>query len=71
MTISSYNKIYNIGHYALINGPQNLLDGQVIIQEKCDGSQWSMLMKNGELCCRSKGQQLILDAPQKMFEPAV
>lgn len=68
----SYPSIYAIGHRALIN----LLDDPVIIEEKIDGSQFSFgwfsdyPMHDG-FRCRSKGAQLNLDAPEKMFEAAV
>lgn len=63
----SYPKIYNLGHAAL----KDLLDGPITVEEKVDGSQFSFGVFNGELKCRSKGQQLIVDAPEKMFEKAV
>jgi hypothetical protein len=45
----------------------------VIVEEKADGSQLSFQLDNetGELLCRSKGKQLVLDAPEKMFTRAV
>jgi len=63
----SYPKIYNLGHAALTE----LFNGPTIIQEKIDGSQFSFGMFNGELRCRSKGVQLVLDAPEKMFLRAI
>lgn len=65
--ISSYGSLFPLGHRALAN----LFDGAVDIQEKVDGSQFSFGMKNGQLLCRSKGQQLDIDAPEKMFSVAV
>jgi ATP-dependent RNA circularization protein (DNA/RNA ligase family) len=65
--ISSYPTVYQVGHKAI----QNLFDGEVIIEEKIDGSQFSFGILEGELVCRSKGKQLIIDAPEKMFVKAV
>lgn len=63
----SYPKIYNLGHAIL----SSLLSGPVTVEEKVDGSQFSFGVFNGEIKCRSKGQQLIVDAPEKMFAKAV
>lgn len=63
----SYPKIYNLGHWALAE----LLSDPVTVEEKIDGSQFSFGRFGNELKCRSKGQQLIVDAPEKMFELAV
>lgn len=63
----SYPKIYALGHKIVVD----LFKDSVIIQEKVDGSQFSFGVFNGEIKCRSKGQELIVDAPEKMFEMAV
>lgn len=63
----SYPKIYNLGHAAL----KSLFNSDVLVEEKIDGSQFSFGKFDGVLKCRSKGQQLIVDAPEKMFEKAV
>lgn len=63
----SYPKIWNLGHGALVE----LFQDEVTIEEKIDGSQFSFGVFNGELRCRSKGQQLIVNAPERMFEAAV
>lgn len=63
----SHPKIYNVGHAALTG----LFDSPVLIEEKIDGSQFSFGIYGGVLKCRSKGQQLTVDAPEKMFEKAV
>lgn len=63
----SYGSIYNLGHRAVAE----LFDGAVLVEEKVDGSQFSFGMFDGELKCRSKGQQLVVDAPEKMFAKAV
>lgn len=63
----SYGSIYNLGHRAV----QTLFAGPVLIEEKVDGSQFSFGVFNGELRCRSKGQELNIDAPEKMFTRGV
>lgn len=65
--INSYPSVYAIGHNA-ING---IFDDDVIIEEKIDGSQFSFGFINDELQCRSKGKQIIIDAPEGMFQKAV
>lgn len=50
---------------------KELLLDPVIVEEKLDGSQFSFGVFNGELKCRSKGAQLNLFAPEKMFLNAV
>lgn len=68
----SYPSIFAIGHRALTE----LLFDPVIVEEKVDGSQFSFGLfdqENGErvLRCRSKGAQLNIVAPEKMFTEAV
>lgn len=64
----SYPKIYNLGHRAV----KDILDTEVNIEEKIDGSQFSFgLDFEGELHVRSKGAIMYLDAPEKMFTKAV
>lgn len=66
--IHGYSSIFALGHKAV----ENILSSSVIVEEKIDGSQFSFRrMDDGELGCRSKGQQIVADAPQKMFERAV
>lgn len=67
MTIYSYPTVYAIGHKQI----QNIFDGPVTVEEKVDGSQFSFGLIDGELQCRSKGAQIILDNPEKMFQKAV
>lgn len=67
MSIQSYSKIYAIGHRAI----ENLFTGPVLVQEKVDGSQFSFANIDGELKCRSKGADLVVDAPEGMFQAAV
>jgi len=68
----SYPSIFAIGHRALAE----LLLDPVIVEEKVDGSQFSFGVfdqENGErvIRCRSKGAQLNIVAPEKMFAEAV
>lgn len=65
--ISSYPSIYALGHRYL----EQLFDGPIVIQEKVDGSQFSFGLINGQLQCRSKGQEIHVEAPEKMFAKAV
>lgn len=65
--ISSYGSIYALGHKAVAT----ILDGEVELTEKVDGSQISFGIINGELSIRSKGQQLHLGADNGMFNLAV
>lgn len=64
----SYSSIYNMGHKAIVD----LLQGPVYVEEKVDGSQFSFgITEEGELRVRSKGCEMIVDAPEKMFSLAV
>ena len=68
----SYPSIFAIGHKALAE----LLLDPVIVEEKVDGSQFSFGLfdhADGErvLHCRSKGAQLNIVAPEKMFAAGV
>jgi len=65
--IGSYPSIYALGHRYLAD----LFDGRVTVEEKIDGSQFSFARVNGVLKCRSKGQEIHVDGPEKMFAPAV
>lgn len=68
----SYPSIFAIGHRYITD----LMLDDVLVEEKVDGSQFSFgkfLDENGDefLRCRSKGQQLDVNAPEKMFSKAV
>jgi hypothetical protein len=66
--IYSYPTVFAIGHSAIAG----IFNDSVLVEEKIDGSQFSFqLTESGELLCRSKGKQLVLDAPEKMFSRAV
>lgn len=67
MSWASYPKVYAIGHPAV----DGLLGGDVIVEEKVDGSQFSFGVVDGILRVRSKNQEMPVDAPQQMFERAV
>lgn len=64
---NSYPSIYNLGHKAV----ETLFMGPVLVEEKVDGSQFSFGVFDGELKCRSRGQQLVVDAPETMFARGV
>lgn len=68
MPVPSYSSLCAIGHRSI----RDIFDGPVVIQEKVDGSQFSfqvLLDESGEryVECRSKGAQLHVAAPDKMF----
>jgi len=70
--IHSYSSIYNLGHKAVAD----ILQSPVCVEEKVDGSQFSFgvfIDADGErvLKCRSKGAELNILAPEKMFKRAV
>jgi len=65
--LPTYPSIFAIGHRAIAD----IFSSEVIIEEKIDGSQFSFASVDGELLCRSKGQQLIVSNPEKMFRLAV
>lgn len=67
MTVYGYPNIYAIGHKAI----EGIFNEPVLVEEKIDGSQFSFGLLDGTLQCRSKGVQQNIDAPDKMFEPAI
>jgi len=72
MSISSYPKVYNLGHWAI----KELFEDGISVEEKIDGSQFSFgLMKTEggryELQCCSHHQQIDMDNIPKMFRKAV
>lgn len=62
----SYPSIYNVGHAALAE----LFDGEVTIEEKVDGSQFSFGVFGGQPRIRSKGLEMVFEQPEKMFTGA-
>ena len=65
--IHSYATVFQLGHKMIAD----IFSSPVVLEEKIDGSSFSFGIIDGELQCRSKGKQLILDAPEKMFTKAV
>lgn len=63
----SYPSIYALGHAVL----RELFSDEVLIEEKVDGSQFSFGIIDGVLRAKSKGKELVIDAPEKMFGQAV
>ena len=63
----SYPSVWALGHRAL----GELLLDTVVVEEKVDGSQCSMGRFDGILRVKSKGQELVIDEPEKMFARAV
>lgn len=64
----SYPSIYAVGHRAV----QDIFNGDVIVEEKIDGSQFSFGVDEDDLLhIRSKGKVMEPDAPEKMFQRAV
>lgn len=65
--ISSYPSFHHFGHRLL----RNFFNDPIVVEEKFDGSQISFGLIDGELCARSKGVPIILDAPNEPFGNAV
>jgi RNA ligase-like protein len=64
----SYSQIFHLGHAAVAD----LLKGPVYVEEKIDGSQFAFgIDEEGTLRVRSKGCEMVVDAPEKMFSLAV
>ena len=63
----SYPKVWALGHANL----KELLFDPVLVEEKIDGSQFSFGRFDGELRVRSQGKEMVVDAPEKMFQAAV
>lgn len=63
----SYPKVWAMGHPNVAN----LFSGDVLIEEKIDGSQFSFGIFDGELKVRSRGAVMAVDFPEKMFAEAV
>ena len=72
MNVSSYPKVYQLGHRAI----KDLFLDEISVEEKIDGSQFSFGVtpnENGDLVlkCRSHHQQINLEEVPKMFAKAV
>lgn len=66
MGIWAFPKVFTIGQDYI----RDLFSEPVEISEKIDGSQFNAGRINGELCMRSKGKEIFLGAPEKMFDKA-
>lgn len=64
--INSYPKVYAIGHRAVAE----LFDGDVLVEEKIDGSQFSFCRLGDEVSLRSRGAQVFPETAG-MFAAAV
>lgn len=67
ISYTSYPKVWSLGHA----GIKELLFDEVIVEEKIDGSQFSFGRFDGELKCKSKGAEINVEFPEKMFSNAV
>lgn len=56
-----------LGHASVLS----ILQNEVVIEEKVDGSQMSFGVFDGELRIKSKNQQILLEQPPNLFKPAV
>lgn len=66
--VPSYPKIFSIGSPYI----PNLFKGKVEVTEKIDGSQFNFGLNEGKnFVLRSKGKEIYLDAPEKMFQKAI
>lgn len=65
--IKSFPKIFALGQDYI----KDILDGEVEVTEKIDGSQFGFGKIDGELFVRSKGAMLHFDAPNNMFKEGV
>lgn len=68
LAIGSYSKVWSMGHRAAAD----VLDGDIVIQEKYDGSLFAFrLLEDGEVEFRSKGAQIIQGSEDKLFKKSV
>jgi hypothetical protein len=65
--IKAFPKIFSIGTEYIVD----IFKNEVEITEKIDGSQFCFGKVDGILYCRSKGAELFLENPDKMFSKAV
>ena len=65
--IKAFPKIFALGTDYI----KEILDGEVEVTEKIDGSQFGFGRLDGELFVRSKGAMLHFEAPNNMFREAV
>lgn len=62
-----YPSTFNLGHPSL----GELFADPITVEEKIDGSQFSFGVFDGQIKVRSKGKEIYLDNPEKMFLPAI
>lgn len=62
--IGSYSEIYNLGNKYI----EGLLSLPLTVEEKVDGSQFSVRKEGDTLLYRSHGKQIYAEAPEKMFQ---
>lgn len=62
--IGSYSEVYNLGNKYI----EGLLALPLNVEEKVDGSQFSVRKENGALLYRSHGKQMYAESPEKMFQ---
>lgn len=66
--VSSYPSIFAVGHRVA----KEIFVGPVVVEEKIDGSQFSFSVdEDGTIHCRSKGKEININDPDKMFAAAV
>lgn len=67
MTLRPNSKIHNVGKREVAA----ILDYDIVVQEKIDGSQFSFAIVDGELECKSRSQPIDIGTPPALFAPAV
>lgn len=65
--LHSYSKIYHLGHRAL----QDLMVGNIVVEEKIDGSQFTFGRRGDEIHFRSRGATIYPETAPSLFAPAV
>lgn len=65
----SYPDVYNVGHRAVAELFTDA--GDLVVQEKIDGSQFSFGVVDGRVGMRSKGAELFPESKDKLFRPAI
>lgn len=67
MEVKRFQKIHQLG----TRYTHGIFEGPVEITEKIDGSQFGFGLLEGKLICRSRGNYLNLENPEKMFKKGV
>jgi hypothetical protein len=67
MGISAYPKILQLGG----SGTQDLLSDEVVVQEKTDGSQFSLMVAPDGFEYRSKGHLIDINNCENLFKPTI